>query len=309
METENKKIIQLSNRVLSERVPLAQDRQVQDSIQVWAWLNQPGIAKSSQGIYLAIVKEFFKLNYDVGLKEVKVGHISLYLKQNLAHSAATRNLRRSCLSSLFQFLEDSGYISLNPVRVIKPQKVAESFQFKVLSFQQVERMVQVSAGIARNSLLLKVLYYAGLRISEALSLQKSSFRTAEDGVYLTVTGKGSKTRTVRLPEELWEEIQDYIRAEDLTPAGFLFSHAGERSRPLSRVQAWAIVKSIAKKAKIDPVPSPHWFRHTSATHAIENGAPVHVVQATLGHASMTTTGKYLRARPQESNAKFLKKMR
>ena len=68
---------------------------------------------------------------------------------------------------------------------------------------------------------------------------------------------------------------------------------------------WRIVKAAAQRAGIEGPVSPHWLRHAHASHALDRGAPIHLVQATLGHASITTTGRYLHARPKESSSKFL----
>ena len=76
-------------------------------------------------------------------------------------------------------------------------------------------------------------------------------------------------------------------------------------KPICHSQIFRIVKSAAKKAKLSVAPSPHWLRHTSATHAIEAGAPIHVVQRSLGHESISTTGKYLDIRPKESVGDYI----
>lgn len=88
--------------------------------------------------------------------------------------------------------------------------------------------------------------------------------------------------------------------------GYLFFDL-ESKKSLTRFQAFRIIKAAAKMAKVEPIPSPHWFRHTNATHSIEAGAPVHIVQTTLGHSSITTTGKYLHAAKTESNVSYLMK--
>jgi site-specific recombinase XerD len=75
--------------------------------------------------------------------------------------------------------------------------------------------------------------------------------------------------------------------------------------PLTDSGIWRIVKQAAQRAGIEVPVSPHWLRHAHASHALDRGAPIHLVQVTLGHASITTTGRYLHARPKESSSKFL----
>jgi integrase/recombinase XerD len=229
----------------------------------------------------------------------------LYLK-SLDKKPATKNLILRALSSLFSFLIKTGYLERNPTAAIKNEKVADLFRSKILEFDQIYRMMEFEK-LPRNKILLKILYYAGLRISEALSLMPKAFRDAkEGGVYMTVLGKGTKVRTVFLPEDIFGDIKTYIDSNQFSDDEFLF-FTKLKSIPLTRMQAYRIIRTAAKRAKIDPLPSPHWFRHSSATHAIENGAPIHVVQHSLGHASINTTGKYLHAAPTASNANFLKR--
>jgi len=77
---------------------------------------------------------------------------------------------------------------------------------------------------------------------------------------------------------------------------------GGRLRPLAVLR---VVRQAARRAGVDLPVSPHWFRHAHASHALDRGAPIHLVQATLGHASLTTTGRYLHARPKDSSSRFL----
>lgn len=187
---------------------------------------------------------------------------------------------------------------------LKQEKVPETFQFKILQREQIDRMIEMESDLQKK-ILLKILYFTGLRISEAISLKASSFRVDDIGknAFMTIIGKGAKVRTVFLPEEFFFEVSQYMK-ENCGDGGFLFFDF-ESKKPLTRFQAFRIIKAAAKRAKVEPIPSPHWFRHTNATHSIESGAPIHTVQATLGHSSIMTTGKYLHAVKTESNVSYL----
>lgn len=274
-----------------------------DNIRILTFLNQLGFSKSTKENYTRILRDFFNFFNTYKIKDITDIHVTFYLK-SLNKKPATKNLILKAISSLYGYLTKTGYVDKNPTNVIKPEKVADNFRSKILEFEQINRMIEIENSI-RNKLLIKILYYTGLRISEALGLTHKSFRRAEDGgSYMTVLGKGTKVRTVYLPEDIFEEIRSYIDEYQLTDDDFLF-YAENKSIPITRMQAFRIIRTAAKRAKVDPVPSPHWFRHSSATHAIENGAPIHVVQHSLGHASINTTGKYLHAMPTASSANFL----
>jgi integrase/recombinase XerD len=293
-----KLIIPKTEKIISEVVQ-------QDNIKILTFLNQPSFSKSTKESYTRILREFFIFFRNYGLKEITDIHVTLYLK-SLDKKPATKNLILKAISSLYSYLVKTCYIDHNPVAAIKPEKIAEVFRSKILDFEQIVRMIDLEKS-ERNKLLLKILYYSGLRISEALSLTPKSFRdSADGGAYMTVIGKGTKVRTVYIPIDIYELVQKYIKDDDLFDDHFIF-HSEKKDKPITRMQAFRVIKIAAKIAKVDPVPSPHWFRHSSATHAIENGAPIHVVQHSLGHASINTTSKYLHASPVDSNANYLKR--
>ena len=123
-----------------------------------------------------------------------------------------------------------------------------------------------------------------------------------DGGQVTVFGKGSKTRVVLLPNAIWRELLRFRQHADLSAPVFASRSGGGHLHP-SMVER--IVTKAAERAGVEGKVSPHWLRHSHATHALERGAPIHLVQATLGHASVATTGRYLHARPTDSSSRYL----
>ena len=117
-----------------------------------------------------------------------------------------------------------------------------------------------------------------------------------------VYGKGGKTRVVLLPATVWRELVS-IRDGALPDAPVFASRI--KGGFLTTTQVRRLVYAIATAPSLDERPSPHWLRHAHATHALERGAAIHLVQATLGHASVATTGRYLHARPTDSSARYL----
>ena len=119
---------------------------------------------------------------------------------------------------------------------------------------------------------------------------------------MTVFGKGDKTRAVLLPASLWNELQELrCGAGDDDPV----FRSRLKGHELDQSQILRIVRAASLRAGTEKKVSPHWLRHAHASHSLDRGAPIHLVQATLGHASVATTGRYLHARPTESSGKYL----
>lgn len=302
-----------NNNFFSDKTQLSTNLQSEESIQIWAWLNQGHFSDRTKKTYIRIVKDFLTFNWHLSLKQITPAIVTLYLRKKDKVAASTRNLHRNCLSSLFQYLENVSYIQKSPVKVVKQEKVTETFHYKVLSIEQIKRMTE-KVGSPRDRLILQILYFTGLRVSELSTIKVKDFSVSSQkrntqGAYLTVIGKGSKIRTVLTGTYLWKEIKKYIKKVNLQPNDYIFNFEGA---PLSRITIFKIIKKATLVAGIKvpggKTPSPHWFRHTSAIHALENGADIHVVQTTLGHASLATTGQYLKSRPVKSNASYLKKV-
>ena len=114
-------------------------------------------------------------------------------------------------------------------------------------------------------------------------------------------GKGGKTRVVLLSRTTWRALAA-LRGGAGTDDPVFWSR---KSGALDPSAVHRVVKAAAERAGLDPAVSAHWLRHAHASHALDRGAPIHLVQATLGHASVATTGRYLHARPSESSSKYL----
>src|SRR5262249_2113456 len=154
----------------------------------------------------------------------------------------------------------------------------------------------------RNRLILKTLYFGAFRVSELCGLRWRDLTSRGEQGQITVFGKGNKTRAVLLPRTLWKELQE-LRCEAGDDDPVFRSRHGRRQ--LDQSQVLRIVRAAALRAGTKTKVSPHWLRHAQASHSLDRGAPIHLVQATLGHASVATTGRYLHARPTESSGKYL----
>jgi len=156
----------------------------------------------------------------------------------------------------------------------------------------------------RDYVLIRLLYETGARISEVLALRWPDF-TADVGgeALVTLFGKRSKTRTVRIGVEVWSLVQ---RLRGNGPKDeHVFRTDWRGPHALCRVHFTRTVAIIAKVAGLDMKVSPHWFRHAHASHSLDGGCPIHVLQQNLGHSSILSTERYCHVRPGDSSKNYL----
>jgi integrase/recombinase XerD len=173
---------------------------------------------------------------------------------------------------------------------------------RILSEADVHRILTLEPN-PRNRAILTLLYASRIRVSELCTLAWRDLQLNGKGGQITVFRKGGVTRSVQLPPSVWQ-LAASIRPKNADPADPVFRSrkAGSFLQPVAVLR---VVRAAAARAGIALPVSPHWFRHAHASHALDRGAPIHLVQATLGHTTVTTTGHYLHARPQDSSSRFL----
>lgn len=156
----------------------------------------------------------------------------------------------------------------------------------------------------RDYVLLVFLYQTGVRISEALGARWRDFGQQDDGTaVVTIYGKGEKTRVLCLLESCWALLATL--RETSRPEDPVFQASWRTRRPLGREHFTRTCYKIAELAGLDVRPTAHWLRHCHASHALDNGCPWHLVKAQLGHASITSTERYVHARPGETSSSYL----
>jgi integrase/recombinase XerD len=168
---------------------------------------------------------------------------------------------------------------------------------ETLTVAEVEALLEAAPDL-RSRALLELLYAAGLRVSEALGLDREDLST--DGGFVRVIGKGDKERLVPVGDIALDWLARWMA--DARPALLAIAHVaparggplflGDRGGRLARQQAFAIVKATARAAGLPEAVSPHTLRHSFATHLLEGGADLRIVQELLGHASISTTQLY-----------------
>lgn len=210
-------------------------------------------------------------------------------------SKRTQSRILSSLKSFFDWMVLEGERNDNPGDKVEAPKPGRYLP-EVLSMQEVEAILSsvdtsTWAGV-RDRAMLEILYACGLRVSEAASLRISNVFLDEK--FLRVNGKGSKERIVPMADITAECVSDYmgVRPEPGDKASEDILFVSRLKKRLTRVAIFNIVKKYASLAGITKEISPHTFRHSFATHLIENGADLRAVQEMLGHEDITTTEIY-----------------
>ena len=217
------------------------------------------------------------------------------------YASATQRRRLNAVKSLLSYGHEMAILAYNVGKPIKPPKVKLTIAERILSEAQVLTILSHITK-ARDYALFRLLYATGGRVSEICALrwrdvQESNFGRGQ----VTLFGKGQKTRTVVFSAATWQIVRD-LRG---TASGDDFVFRSRTGKMLARTQVARVLRAACERAEMSAKVSPHWFRHSHATHALERGTPITLVQTTLGHASIATTGIYLHVRPQESSALYL----
>lgn len=204
------------------------------------------------------------------------------------------------MKSLLTFGQKTGYLVVNVGASVKLPKINQTLAERILDEDAVLHMLALERN-PRNEALLLLLYLGGLRISEVCRLKVRDLQVSRDSGQITVFGKGGKTRVVLLKPPIWADLA-LMRRNDPEAAVF---RPREGRGYLNPSQVHRIVKKAAARAGMSEAASAHWLRHAHVSHALDRGAPAHLVQATGGHASLTTTSRYAHARPTDSSSKYL----
>jgi integrase/recombinase XerD len=234
------------------------------------------------------------------LPTVTLGDLHAYADALADVAPSTRARYLSAVKSLLAFGHRIGYLPVDVGALVKLPSVKNTLAERILDEPTTQRILALEPD-RRNRAILRLLYAGGLRRSELVGLRWRDLQPRDQSGQVTVFGKGGKTRSVLLPASVWRELLA-LRGEAGADDPVFRSRKGG---PLDPSQVLRIVRAAAARAGLHAKVSPHWLRHGHATHALERGAPVHLVAATLGHASIATTGKYAHARPTDSSARYL----
>ena len=266
-----------------------------DTQLVYVWLGDKSPTTSVS--YSSIVTGFFDF-INKPLCEVQIEDLQLWQRrlQLTARPSTVANKIRA-IKSLFSYGVKIGYLETNIGSYIKCPRVKEKLAERILPESDCLKLIEATSS-ERDRALLCLMYGCGLRVSEVCSLTWGDLQPASDGGKCTVFGKGSKTRVVLVPSNVWQLL---MRLPKIIDAVFV-SRTG---RPLERTMVYKIVKQCAKRAGISEKASCHWLRHSHASHAIASGCNLRLLQQSLGHSKLETTERYLHINPNQGSSQFI----
>jgi integrase/recombinase XerD len=227
------------------------------------------------------LEEYFNTSID----EISVDQV----KDFLQYSIETRNVSVSYINQVISAVRILQHDVLGKdwesIRIKRPRRIKKLPV--ILSKEEIKSMIETTRNLKHRT-MLAVIYSAGLRISELISLKPSDIDS--DRKQIRVLGKGNKYRYTLLSENTLEMLRIYWRA--YTPAQYLFE-GQKKGQPVSRSTIQIVFKKSVKKTGINKQATVHSLRHSFATHLLESGVNLKIIQGLLGHSSLRTTSIYL----------------
>jgi integrase/recombinase XerD len=279
--------------------PAAVGQEIADEFCDALWL-EDGLSRNTLDAYkrdVLLFAAWLNSEHNKNLYQVTDSDLNAYFAfRHTTTKASSSNRRLAVLRRFYHYALRNGQIQIDPCLKLKSAKQPPRFP-KTLSEQHVESLlaapdVTTPLGM-RDRTMLEVMYASGLRVSE-LVLLKTIEVGMNEGV-LRITGKGNKTRLVPFGEEARVWIERYLKEARLTilngkvnDALFVTALGG----PMTRQMFWTLIKKYALQADVHVPLSPHTLRHAFATHLLNHGADLRVVQLLLGHADISTTQIY-----------------
>ncbi|MBZ0179949.1 MAG: site-specific tyrosine recombinase XerD [Melioribacteraceae bacterium] len=263
---------------------------------------EKNLSDNSIEAYKNDIQKLIKYFEDIGItdfEQIRTEHLRSYfqIQMEMSIQASTTARYLSSIKSFFSYLESCKYITENPTD--KLSNVSSKRKLPVvLSIEEIENLfdlpeVDSTLGL-RDRAILELLYSCGLRVSELLTLKLGDLFFSEE--VIRVFGKGSKQRIVPVGSSAIRWITEYLMKSRplLEKKGksqnFVFLNS--RGTCLSRMGIWKMISNYAEQAGLNKIIHPHTFRHTFATHLVENGADLRAVQEMLGHVDISTTQIY-----------------
>ena len=262
---------------------------------------QKNLSRNTCESYLSDLNQFSNFFKDKCLLSMEFSDIKKYVNYlSIKFSATSQSRKLSTLKQFYNFFLDQNKISTNPILGIDLPKLPKKIP-KVLTEKEIIFLIEKSyddfteVGI-RLTTMLEMIYSTGMRVSELLNLKLSSIK--DDYSSLLIVGKGNKQRLMPITEKTkkiliqYLDVRDFFVRKDFKDLGYLFP-SNSKSYHLTRNRFFQILKEFSKKINLDSTKvSPHVIRHSFATHLLNRGADLRMIQASLGHSDISTTQIY-----------------
>lgn len=269
-------------------------------IELWLYGRSPNTISSYRHHIEGFLAHVGKPVEKVTLMDIQSWQLSLS-----GMSPGSQKTALAAIKSLLSFGHKLGVLSFNVGKLALFPKARDCLSEKILSVEQVKEMLRLETN-PRNRGILLVLYGCGLRVSELCALKWKDLTPRGESGQMSVFGKAGKTRVVLIPIQVWTYLcQLRGNADGDEPVFRSRQRSEQNGYHLCRQHIVKIVQKAASRAGISEPVSPHWLRHSHASHSLDHGAPLSLVQQTLGHSSIATTEKYLHAKPDDSSGMYL----
>lgn len=264
------------------------------------WLNSHGSLHTRRA-YAADIDRLLAFTGSKRLAAITLADLQSFAESLTTLSASSRKRTINAVKSLLSFGQKVGYLRFNVGAALKAPKPKNTLAQRILSEAEVHAMIALTRK-ERDQVLLRLLYASAGRVSEVCALTWQDAQPNGESGQVTLFGKGEKTRAVVLSRQTWQALQA-IKPAAAKPGDPIFK--SQKGGRLDESQVHRIVRAAAQRAGITGNVSPHWLRHSHATHALDRGASVALVRDTLGHSSLSVTSMYTHAKPSESSALHL----
>ena len=258
-------------------------------------------SRTTQISFKSTIAKFLEF-IDKPLVDVRIEDLQLW-KQGLSARFKPTTVANKVLviKSLFSFAVKVGYLTINIGSFIKPPKTKEALAQKILTVADVKRLIDATNS-RRDGLMLSLMYGCGLRVSEVVGLTWDDLKPHLDGGgKATLFGKGSKTRVVIIPPRLWRQVLEFKQIDRASQWVFVTRMGNQMERSIVH----RMIKRTCQRAGVDERASCHWLRHSHASHSLEAGCNLRLLQQSLGHASLMTTEKYLHISPDRGSSQYI----
>ena len=268
---------------------------------VTSWLLDKQSA-STRKQYQLNIKQFLDF-VGCALSEVLIEDLQQYIRmlEMKGNQPSTIKGKLSVVKSLFSFAFQVGYITSNVAVLVSSPKVHKRTASMRINHDEIKKMVD-GANSLRDKLIIKMMYFLGLRVSEALRLTWSDFYGDGESVKVFISGKGNKERSLIVPNQLYQELLGLKSEYNKT---FVFT-AYQRDQMLKRQAVNMMLNRLKKRLDISSNIHPHKFRHEHSMTSLDNGCDIHLLSRSLGHSSVTITESYyLNGREKQSSSTYI----